>query len=106
MEDLTARAASAFGVSVQSQLVSEPHANRGASCHGHKGFPAHTAAMVDWVDNQVRQAWIWVRRFCMTVDSAVYSRASAHRQTLREPGAEMARRPSGMQYQAHSTGMT
>ena len=71
-----ARAASAFGVPFILSSVSEAGMEAvGKSATGMKIFQLYTRGDADWVDGQVRQAMdLGYDAFCITVDSAVYSR--------------------------------
>jgi glycolate oxidase len=71
-----ARAASAFGVPFILSSVSEAGMEAvGRTATGMKIFQLYTRGDADWVDGQVRQAIeLGYDAFCITVDSAVYSR--------------------------------
>jgi glycolate oxidase len=72
----TARAASAFGIPFILSSVSEAGMRTvGNVATGMKVFQLYTRGDADWVDGQVRQATeLGYDAFCITVDSAVYSR--------------------------------
>ncbi len=99
-----ARAASAFGVPFILSLVSEAGMEAvGKSATGMKIFQLYTRGDADWVDGQVRQAIdLGYDAFCITVDSAVYSRrerdiAKRFAKPWRGRGGKG---PGGMTYQA------
>jgi len=101
---LTARAASAFGIPFILSSVSEAGMQAvGRAATGTKVFQLYTRGDGDWVDGQVRQALdLGYDAFCITVDSAVYSRrerdiAKRFAKPWRGNGASG---PSGMHYQA------
>jgi len=72
----TARAASAFGVPFILSSVSEAGMQTvGEAATGTKIFQLYTRGDAEWVDGQVRKAMdLGYDAFCITVDSAVYSR--------------------------------
>jgi glycolate oxidase len=72
----TARAASTFGVPFILSSVSEAGMQSVAeAATGTKIFQLYTRGDAEWVDGQVRQAMdLGYDAFCITVDSAVYSR--------------------------------
>ena len=99
-----ARAASAFGVPFILSSVSEAGMEAvGKSATGMKIFQLYTRGDADWVDGQVRQAIdLGYDAFCITVDSAVYSRrerdiAKRFAKPWRGRGGKG---PGGMHYQA------
>jgi isopentenyl diphosphate isomerase/L-lactate dehydrogenase-like FMN-dependent dehydrogenase len=71
-----ARAASAYGVPFILSSVSEAGMKAvGEAATGTKIFQLYTRGDAEWVDGQVRQAMdLGYDAFCITVDSAVYSR--------------------------------
>lgn len=73
---LTARAASEFGVPFILSSVSGAGMEAvGGAATGTKIFQLYTRGDAEWVDSQVRQAMdLGYDAFCITVDSAVYSR--------------------------------
>jgi glycolate oxidase len=72
----TARAASHFGGPFILSSISEAGMEAvGEAASGTKIFQLYTRGDADWVDGQVRQAMdLGYDAFCITVDSAVYSR--------------------------------
>ena len=84
----------------------------GKAATGMKIFQLYTRGDADWVDGQVRQAMeLGYDAFCITVDSAVYSRrerdiAKRFAKPWRARGEQGIGGPGGMQYQAGSTGTT
>ena len=72
----TARGAAAFGVPFILSSVSDAGMQAiGKAATGMKIFQLYTRGDADWVDGQVRQAMeLGYDAFCITVDSAVYSR--------------------------------
>jgi glycolate oxidase len=102
---LTARAASAFGIPFILSSVSEAGMQVvGNAATGMKIFQLYTRGDADWVDDQVRQAIdLGYDAFCITVDSAVYSRrerdiAKRFAKPWRARGGESG--PGGMHHQA------
>lgn len=73
---LTARAASEFGVPfILSSVSGAGMQTVGDAATGTKIFQLYTRGDADWVDGQVQQAIdLGYDAFCITVDSAVYSR--------------------------------
>jgi isopentenyl diphosphate isomerase/L-lactate dehydrogenase-like FMN-dependent dehydrogenase len=73
---LTARGASAFGIPFILSSVSDAGMQAvGNAATGMKIFQLYTRGDAGWVDDQVRQAMdLGYDAFCITVDSAVYSR--------------------------------
>ena len=101
----TARAASSFGVPFILSSVSEAGMQTvGNTATGTKIFQLYTRGDADWVDGQVQQAMdLGYDAFCITVDSAVYSRrerdiAKRFAKPWRGRGGHGG--PTGMQYQA------
>jgi len=101
----TARAASAFGVPFILSSISEAGMQMvGKAATGTKIFQLYTRGEADWVDDQVRQAMdLGYDAFCITVDSAVYSRRE--RDIAKRFGKPWRGRggrggPAGMKFQA------
>src|SRR5205085_7745075 len=102
----TARAAGAFGIPFILSSVSEAGMQAvGQAATGMKIFQLYTRGDADWVDGQVRQAMeLGYDAFCITVDSAVYSRrerdiAKRFAKPWRATGGK-GKGPGGMHYQA------
>jgi glycolate oxidase len=100
-----ARAASSYGVPFILSSVSDAGMKAvGEAAIGTKVFQLYTRGDADWVDGQVRQAIdLGYDAFCITVDSAVYSRrerdiAKRFAKPWRGRGGKGG--PAGMQYQA------
>jgi glycolate oxidase len=104
----TARGAAAFGIPFILSSVSDAGMQAiGKAATGMKVFQLYTRGDADWVDDQVRQAMeLGYDAFCITVDSAVYSRRERDiakrfakpwraRGSIGGPSG-----PGGMQYQA------
>lgn len=101
----TAQAASAFGIPFILSSVSDAGMQTvGNAASGMKIFQLYTRGDADWVDGQVRQAMdLGYDAFCITVDSAVYSRRERDiTKRFAKPwrGRGGKEGPGGMQYQA------
>jgi len=104
----TARGAAAGGVPFILSSVSDAGMQAvGKAATGMKIFQLYTRGDADWVDGQVRQAIdLGYDAFCITVDSAVYSRrerdiAKRFAKPWRARGGKGdSRGPGGMHYQA------
>ncbi len=101
----TARAASSFGVPFILSSVSEAGMQSvSEAATGTKIFQLYTRGDADWVDGQVKQAIdLGYDAFCITVDSAVYSRrerdiAKRYAKPWRGRGGKGG--PAGMKFQA------
>jgi isopentenyl diphosphate isomerase/L-lactate dehydrogenase-like FMN-dependent dehydrogenase len=102
---LTARGASAFGIPFILSSVSEAGMQAvGNAATGMKIFQLYVRGDANWVDDQIRQATdLGYDAFCLTVDSAIYSRrerdiTKRFAKPWRTRNSKQV--PGGMQYQA------